>query len=183
MTFKSNTNYLNDLCTLNTRELLAAGTQLFSKAQLFFQHSAEQTSSGNLRRQFSTLARLHQQVLYLLPQNHSNDSLPTFRDCSELCHWYQHAIDKDTIHKDQMHHVIAQAGQSRLRTIQSQLLKQLQLQKSMIRACEPGPHQLTLLHFTASLQIAVDQFVDALGHFENFTDRIPQNYNHKINIK
>lgn len=178
MTPGSKANFFNDsniANTLSTRELLVAFTHLFSQAQLFFQHSAEQTDSGNLRRHYSSLARLHQQVLYLLPRGHHHDRLPAFPNCSELCHWYQNALqERATPNK---------TNQPQLHNIQTQLQKQLQLQKSMIRACQPGQHQISLLHFTASLQIAADQLADTTNHSETFTDQPPQNYNQKINIK
>ncbi len=47
-----------------------------------------------------------------------------------------------------------------LSTLQHQLVQQLQLQKTAIRNFDLGPYQNSLLHFTASLQIAADQLAN-----------------------
>lgn len=128
--------------TIQHTQLLAALARLFSQAKIFYQQSAEAAGPGNLRRQFTALAELHQQILYLLPPpcNHTGDDLEAL---TELNSWYS----EKPKHRS-------------LQTIQQQLTKQLQLQKAMIRSCDLGQHQITLLHFTASVQIAADQLLN-----------------------
>ena len=130
--------FLSKVPTVQHTQLVAALSRLFTRAKTFYQHSAETAGPGNLRRQFAALAELHQHILYLFP---APDGLTTDVEVlAELNHWYS-----DTL------------KQTSLATIQQQLAKQLQLQKALIRSCDLRQHQKTLLHFTASLQIAADQ--------------------------
>lgn len=134
--------FLSKAPTAQATQLLAALSCLFSQAKAFYQHSAETAAPGNLRRQFAALAELHQRVLYLLPP-HSNATTDEIEALAELSRWYNDKPSQPSLH-----------------TIQQQLAKQLQLQKAMIRNCDLGPHQMTLLHFTASVQIAADQLAN-----------------------
>lgn len=125
-------------------ELLSAFSLLFSKARGFYQHKADTAGSGNLRRQFAALAKLHQQILYLLPAPHQSCiAAEGMEDLYELSYWY----DNKRSHRS-------------LLSIQQQLIRQLRLQKAVIRNADLRQHQNTLLHFTASLQIAADQLVN-----------------------
>lgn len=133
---------LNQVPMIQQTKVLIALTCLLSRAKTFYQQSAATVTSGNLRRQFSALAELHQQILYLLPDPGSSPMTHT-EELSELNFWYSN-----------------QPSQPALHAIQHQLAKQLQLQKTMIRSCDLGQHQKTLLHFTASLQIAADQLAE-----------------------
>lgn len=133
--------FLSNAPTVQHTQLVAALSRLFTRAKVFYQHNAETVGPGNLRRQFAALAELHQQILYLFPPP---DSLATESEAlAELNYWYS---DK--------------RSQASLLTIQQQLAKQLQLQKALIRNCDLRQHQKTLLHFTASLQIAADQLAE-----------------------
>ncbi len=134
-------SFLHETSTLPRPELLAAFSFLCRNARSFYLHKAETTGSGNLRRQFSALAELHQQILYLLPRPQQSSKLQHITTAlAELSHWYDNKFRPMS-----------------LSTIQQQLQKQLQLQKAMIRHQQLGQHQTTLLYFTASLQIAADQ--------------------------
>ena len=133
--------FLSKAPTVQTTQLLAALSCLFSRAKTFYQHSAETAAPGNLRRQFAALAELHQQILYLFPP--PNAVTTEVEALAELSSCYN---DKP--------------NQTSLATIQQQLAKQLQLQKALIRSCDLRQHQKTLLHFTASLQIAADQLAE-----------------------
>lgn len=135
--------FLSKTPTVQTTQLLAALSCLFTRAKTFYQHSAETATPGNLRRQFAALAELHQQILYLLPP-HNCATADDIEALAELGRWYN------------------KPKQPSLQAIQQQLAKQLQLQKAMIRNCDLGLHQMTLLHFTASVQIAADQLAN--GH-------------------
>lgn len=130
--------FLNKAATVQYTQLVVALSRLFVRAKNFYQHNAETAGPGNLRRQFAALAELHQQILYLFPPADSDgtdiEALP------ELSGWYND-----------------NPNQLSLPTIQQQLAKQLQFQKAVIRSCDLRQHQKTLLHFTASLQIAADQ--------------------------
>jgi hypothetical protein len=122
-------------------ELIAAFSLLFSRARRFYQQNAETAGSGNLRRHFAALAELHQQTLYLLPKpSQSQVASDGLEALYELSLWYDN-----------------KRSQTSLATIQQQLVKQLQLQKAVIRHFDLQQYQKTLLHFTASLQIATDQ--------------------------
>lgn len=122
-------------------ELIAAFSLLLSKARRFYQHNAETAGSGNLRRHFAALAELHQQTLYLLPKPSQSQVASDGLDALyELSLWYDN-----------------KRSQTSLATIQQQLVKQLQLQKAAIKNFDLQQYQTTLLHFTASLQIAADQ--------------------------
>ncbi|HJS15340.1 MULTISPECIES: hypothetical protein [Rheinheimera] len=134
--------FLSKAPTVQTTQLLAALSCLFSRAKTFYQHSAETAAPGNLRRQFAALAELHQQILYLLPPR-SSKTADEIEALAELSRWYNDKPNQPSLHR-----------------IQQQLAKQLQLQKAMIRNCDLGPHQMTLLHFTASVQIAADQLAN-----------------------
>ncbi len=133
--------FLSKAPTVQTTQLLAALSCLFSRAKTFYQHSAETAAPGNLRRQFAALAELHQRILYLLPP-HNCATADDIEALAELSRWYN------------------KPKQPSLQAIQQQLAKQLQLQKAMIRNCDLGLHQMTLLHFTASVQIAADQLAN-----------------------
>lgn len=137
----------NESDTKNASELMAAFTAVVKQAQRFFQQSAECTDSSNLRRQFSTLAQLHQQVLFLLPHDQHSNAAAVAADFNDLYLWYHSAIH-DTSQRPY------------LQRIRMQLDKQLQLQKSMIRANVLSQYKMNLLHFTASLQIAADQLAE-----------------------
>jgi hypothetical protein len=134
--------FLSKAPTVQPTQLLAALSCLFTRAKTFYQHSAETASPGNLRRQFAALAELHQQILYLLPP-HNCATADDLEALAELGRWYN-----------------TKPKQPSLQAIQQQLAKQLQLQKAMIRNCDLGLHQMTLLHFTASVQIAADQLAN-----------------------
>lgn len=124
--------------------LIAAFRQLFSKARRFYQHHAETTDHHNLRRHFCALAELHQHMLYLLPAAQSQcKALRAMTAWDELGAWYDN-----------------KRSPASLSTIQHQLVKQLQLQKAVIRKLDLGLYQHSLLHFTASLQIAADQLAE-----------------------
>lgn len=144
---------LNKALTLQHAELLAALSALFSRAKRFYQHTAETVGPGNLRRQFAELAELHQQILYIFPPPGSA------ADCgalSELSCWYNNKPNLASVP-----------------AIQQQLAVQLQLQKALIRSGDLHQHHKTLLHFTASLQIAADQLAQSKTlstDYETFTD-------------
>jgi len=130
--------FLSKAPTVQHTQLVAALSRLFARAKVFYQHNAETASPGNLRRQFAALAELHQQILYLFPP--PNAVVTEVEALAELNYCYSDKL-----------------SQASLLTIQQQLTKQLQLQKALIRSCDLRQHQKTLLHFTASLQIAADQ--------------------------
>lgn len=137
-------SFLNETSRGKHTELLAAFGLLFSKARRFYQYKAETASSGNLRRHFATLAELHQQILYLLPAPNSDCAISEgMTALYELSAWYA----------NKRSHIS-------LSTLQHQLVQQLQLQKTAIRNFDLGPYQNSLLHFTASLQIAADQLAN-----------------------
>lgn len=137
-------SFLNETSTGQPQEVLAAFRLLFNNARRFYQHNAETSGSGNLRRQFATLAELHQQILYLLPgPNHRCTNPGSIEALSELSYWYDN-----------------KRNQISLPTVQQQLVRQLQLQKAMIRTVDLGRYREALLHFTASLQIATDQLAE-----------------------
>lgn len=133
--------FLSKAPTVQHKQLLAALSRLFARAKVFYQHNAETAGPGNLRRQFAALAELHQQILYLIPP--PEGAATESEVWPELHYWY-----RDTL------------SQTSLTTIQQQLAKQLQLQKALIRSSNLHQHQKTLLHFTASLQIAADQLAE-----------------------
>lgn len=127
--------------TLEDTQLIAALSRLFTRAETFYQRSAERVGSGNLRRQFAVLAELHQHILDLFP---AAESIATdIEAISELDDWYNDQLNPTA-----------------LPAIQQQLAKQLQLQKNLIRSCDLRQHKKNLLHFTASLQIAADQLAE-----------------------
>lgn len=133
--------FLSKASAVQHTQLLAALNRLFTRAKVFYQHNAETAGPGNLRRQFAALAELHQQILYLLPPPEA--VVIEVEALTELVYWYNN-----------------QPNQTSLATIQHQLNKQLQLQKAVIRSSDLRQHQKTLLHFTASLQIAADQLAE-----------------------
>jgi hypothetical protein len=133
--------FLSKAPTVQHTQLIAALSRLFTRAKVFYQQNAEGAGPGNLRRQFAALAELHQQILYLFPP--PNAVTTEVEALAELSDCYN---DKP--------------NQTSLATIQQQLAKQLQLQKVLIRSCDLRQHQKTLLHFTASLQIAADQLAE-----------------------
>lgn len=137
-------SFLNQSPTNQDKEQLTAFSVLFSKARRFYQYKAETADAGNLRRKFAALAELHQQILYLLPTPQQNCTAAEGMEILyQLSYWYENK---------QSHRSVA--------TIQQQLLKQLQLQKTLIRNFNLGLYQHSLLHFTASLQIAADQLAE-----------------------
>lgn len=153
---------LNKALTLQQTELLAALSCLFSRAKTFYQHHAESAGPGNLRRQFSALAELHQQILYLFPApervaDSVAKSAAESSTLSGLSSWYHNPPNPLSVS-----------------AIQQQLATQLQLQKALIRSGDVQQHHKTLLHFTASLQIAADQLAQnktlSTG-YETFTDQ------------
>ncbi len=134
----------NQTSTGQDTELIAAFSLLFSRARRFYRHNAETAGSGNLRRQFTALAELHQQILYLLPKPNQSEVISDGLEALyELSLWYDN-----------------KRSQTSLATIQQQLVKQLQLQKAVIRNFDLQQYQKTLLHFTASLQMAADQLAN-----------------------
>lgn len=146
--------FLNKAPKIQHTQLIAALSRLFTRAKAFYQQNAECAGPGNLRRQFAALAELHQQILYLFPP--PNVVTTEVEALAELSDCYN---DKP--------------NQTSLATIQQQLAKQLQLQKVLIRSCDLHQHHKTLLHFTASLQIAADQLAQSKTlstDYETFTD-------------
>ncbi|MBU1620499.1 MAG: hypothetical protein KJ556_06685 [Gammaproteobacteria bacterium] len=136
-------------------KLLAALSCLFSQAKIFYQHTAETVGPGNLRRQFSALAELHQHILYLFPP--ADSSAAEANALSGLSCWYNTPPNPLSVS-----------------AIQQQLATQLQLQKALIRSGDLPQHHKSLLHFTASLQIAADQLAqsEALpAKYETFTEQ------------
>ena len=134
----------NQTLTSRNTELIAAFSLLFSKAKGFYQQHAETAGSGNLRRHFAALAELHQQTLDLLPKPGQSEVTSDELDAlNELSLWYEN-----------------KRSPTALAAIKHQLIKQLQLQKAVIRNFDLQQYQKTLLHFTASLQIAADQLAE-----------------------
>jgi len=155
---------LNTTPTAQQTELLAALSRLFARAKTFYQHTAETVGPGNLRRQFSALAELHQQILYLFPPGDS--SAAESSALSELSCWYNNP-----------------PNQTSVPAIQQQLATQLQLQKALIRNGDLPQHHKSLLHFTASLQIAADQLAQSETlptEYETFTEQSAKITNIKL---
>ncbi|MBU0913953.1 MAG: hypothetical protein KKF22_15585 [Gammaproteobacteria bacterium] len=134
--------FLNQASTVQYSQLLEALNRLFVQAKNFYQRRAETAGPGNLRRQFAALAELHQHILYLLPP--SSSATHDIEALSELSYWYSQKSEQVSLHR-----------------IQRQLAKQLQLQKAIIRSCDLRQHKSSLLHFTASVQIAADQLAES----------------------
>ncbi len=162
---------LNKALTVQQKELLAALSSLFSRAKTFYQHHAESAGPSNLRRQFTALAELHQQILYLFPApksvaDHATESAAESSALSELSNWYHNPPNPLSVS-----------------AIQQQLATQLQLQKALIRSGDVQLHHKTLLHFTASLQIAADQLAQNKTlppEYETFTDQSDKFTNIKL---
>ncbi|MDF3123504.1 hypothetical protein [Rheinheimera sp. 1928-s] len=166
---------LNKALTVQQTELLATLSCLFSRAKTFYQHHAESAGPGNLRRQFAALAELHQQILYLFPAPKSvadnatestAESAAESSALSELSNWYHNPPNPLSVS-----------------AIQQQLTTQLQLQKALIRSGDVPLHHKTLLHFTASLQIAADQLAQNKtqpSDYETFTDQSDKFTNIKL---
>ena len=129
---------------------LYALQQLLAMAQQYFQQQAQQSQSGNLRRQFQQLQQLHQQVLLLLPATEPAANADDQR-LATLQQFYQNSSTE----------ICSPACLSQLKL---QLNKQLHWQKTLLRSQQLGCCHTVLLHFTASLQMATDQLTLRLHH-------------------
>lgn len=133
--------------------LLRAVASLCASAGRFFQLAASQVSTGNLRHQFATLARLHVSASQQLPDH--TDAAALRQLCPQLSavqYWYQQQ------HSKLLQHECSPAVLAELAIL---LPQQLAALKQLTR-CSSHRLQAGLAHFTAALQVACDQLLPLL---------------------
>lgn len=133
--------------------ILRAVASLCASAGRFFQLAASQVSTGNLRYQFATLARLHANASRHLPEHSDTAALCQLSpQLSAVQYWYLQQYSK--LHQQEC----SPALLAELATLLPQHLSALK----QLTYCSSNRLKASLAHFTAALQLACDQLLPLL---------------------
>ena len=133
--------------------ILRAVASLCASAGRFFQLAASQISTGNLRYQFATLARLHANASRHFPAHADTAALLQLSpQLYAVQYWYLQQHSK--LHQQE-------CSQELLAELATQLPEQLSALKQLTR-CSSHRLKVSLAHFIAALQLAYDQLLPLL---------------------
>ncbi|MBZ9613133.1 hypothetical protein [Rheinheimera maricola] len=121
-------------------------------AQHFFQQAAQQINNSNLRYNFLELSRLHQSAARRLPATAMSE--PDHRNQLAVVEfWYLHQCA--ALYNPALQPLI-------MAELEGLLQQQLQGLKQLIKQVSATSAKITLAHFSAALQIAIDRLAPLL---------------------